>query len=86
MKIVSLLLLLVGAVVRPSHAHCPQSWWLHKGVRASGEYSCAPLPPDGVGDRDLKPQNIDLDSRVYCTGGSVAITNDGRTVGCQARH
>lgn len=76
----SAFLLLIAALARPGHAHCPHAWWLCLGVRSSGEYACC---LSTGGDLDLKPENIDLRSRVYCTNGTRAITVDGVAVGCQ---
>jgi hypothetical protein len=83
MRLVSLLLLLVASMLRPTRANCPPRWWLHEGVRATGEFQCAPLPPEPIGDRDLGFHDVELRSRIYCTGGHRAITVDGVAVGCQ---
>lgn len=79
--------------VRPERARCPSGWFV-EGVRPSGVSHCRRAPPDDPldwpgndprdrGDRDVKPDNAVLPVRVYCTGGSIPIVVDERTVGCQ---
>lgn len=67
----SIFLLCWSCALRPTRARCPDAWWVN-GVRPSGVWGCRPA--DG---RDLEIQ-----SRVYCTGGSIPIVVDDRTVGC----
>ncbi len=84
----SLVVIVVCAVMRPTHASCPGGWWLDRGVNPDGHYECAPavVGPDWTGTSDdpgwIPPERVR--GRVYCTGGARAISlNDGRTVGCQ---
>jgi hypothetical protein len=67
----SIFLLCWACATRPTHARCPPDWWIN-GVRPSGELGCRPA--DG--------RDIEIHSRIYCTGGSVPIVVDDRTVGC----
>lgn len=64
------LLLLLAALLRPSSARCPRSTYLDLGVRSSGEYRCAPLDGEGM----------TWAARVYCRGR--AVTEDGVSVIC----
>ena len=91
--VLSLLLFFLAAITRPQHARCPSGWFLDRGVRASGVYECAPLPPAhyvrtkrGGWIDASKGEGGAVESAIYCTGGQVAITRDGTTVGCEARH
>ena len=89
----SLLIWFLALVLRPNHATCPPQTWLDEGVRSNGVYECAPLPPaqwrrgprGGWVDQS-RDAAWSVEGEVYCTGGQVAITVDGRTVGCEARH
>ncbi len=87
---VSLLLLFITAITRPDHASCGDGYAL-QGIRPSGVFRCRPvstLPDPGSGvveDKTLDGREVE--SRVYCTGGSIPVTNDdGVRVGCEARH
>ena len=90
----SMLLLLWACATHQQHFTCAPGWWLPEGVRRDGDFACRRVPVgpelrDGRGvliDRSEQPDGI-VESRVYCTGGSVpVIGDDGRTVSCQARH
>ncbi len=94
--IVHVLAVLLAAVLafaasRPSSATCPRGWSLHEGVRRDGSYACwGPLEPKGCGEPvgpDIPCRRPPITrGRIHCTGGSVPIVVDERTVGCQARH
>ncbi|MBA3540536.1 MAG: hypothetical protein H0T79_13080 [Deltaproteobacteria bacterium] len=75
----TILVLLVGFVVRPSRADCPLRWHL-EGVKPSGSYLCR--PNGGPSDADEASPPGWLRGRVYCTGGTVPVTRDGRAIGC----
>lgn len=68
------LLLLLAALLRPSQARCPRGTWLDEGVRSSGEYRCAPIDGEGM----------TFVGRVYCPSGRAA-TDDGVSVRCAAK-
>ena len=69
--LLSIFLLCAAFVVHPTRARCPDAWWVN-GVRPSGDLACRPA--DG--------RDVEIHSRVYCTGGSSPIVVDDRTVGC----
>jgi hypothetical protein len=82
------LVAIVLAAILPARAACPPGWALGEGIRPNGEYAChAPLPRD-CGEDGQPPcaPPARRPGRVYCTGGHVPVTVDGRTVACQARH
>ena len=73
-----------------SRASCPPGWSVN-GIRPSGEYEClGELRPPGCGEPDatsppcMRPASSR--GRLYCTGGTIPIVVDHKTVGCQARH
>lgn len=83
----------VASVMKPQRAQCPKGWFV-EGVRSSGATQCrrelVDDPLDWPGEdrrdrdrRDIKPDNVALPLQVYCTGGSLPIVVDSRTVGCQ---
>lgn len=67
---------------------CERGWYL-EGVRPTGYTQCRPVPPAYCGEpvppfnkpcpKDTRTQAI----VIYCTGGSLPIVVDSRTVGCQ---
>lgn len=91
-----LVLALVVAILRPSSAQCPPGWSLGEGIRRTGEFACYSPPPRDCGDvrgpfeRPCKPSPMWPSkvrrARIHCTGGSIPIVVDERTVGCHARH
>ena len=88
--VLSLLAFFLAAVCRPNKARCPDGTWLDRGVRASGVYECAPLPPAhyvrtrrGGWIDASKSEGGAVESAIYCTGGTHAVTNNGVAVGCQ---
>lgn len=91
--LVSLALLALAFAVRPQRAVCPAGHDLRTGIRRSGAFRCwpavvGPMDDDGTfgrPERGVQPDGV-IESRVYCTGGSVPIVVDARTVGCQVRH
>jgi hypothetical protein len=89
--IVSIAILAIASVSRPSRARCPAGYDLRTGIRRDGRYQCWPHPvgdPEWDGtwqrpERGTQPNGI-LEGRIYCTGGARPIArDDGRTVGCQ---
>ncbi len=78
------------AVSRPSSAQCPRGWSLNEGIRRDGSFACWGPLERGCGEPvgpDIPCKRPPITrGRIYCTGGSVAIVVDERTVGCQARH
>lgn len=77
MPLVSYLLLLVAAIVRPSRAQCPPGAALSTGVRGDGRFACWITPADGEpGDA------VPVAGRVYCGAGESAETTDGVAVVC----
>ena len=82
-------LLLVAMCARPLEGQCPRGFYVD-GVRPSGVYGCIPAPPrepDARGhEPDPPPRNDpEVESRIYCTGGTIPIVCNDRVVGCQAR-
>jgi hypothetical protein len=86
-SIVELMILVV--LVALARARCPEGWSVN-GIRPDGSYEClSPIPRgcgEPVGDSPPCPPTTLSRGRIYCTGGSVPIVVDNRTVGCQARH
>ena len=88
--LLTLAVLAMVTIARPTHARCPDGWWLSEGVRETGEYSCVRraaeqlerTPHGGWIDVSEQPPGK-IESRVYCTGGMRAVTVDGVDVGCQ---
>lgn len=79
-SLLSVVVLCVCMVARPQRARCPSSWH-HEGVARDGTYHCVPsLVGDGW-DAPQPPGRIG--GEIYCTGGTVPIVEDERTVGCQ---
>lgn len=79
--LVSIALLSIACAMRPIHGRCPASWWVD-GVRPSGEYRCA----YSADDRDwptIDAWPVEIESRIYCTGGARPIVVNARSVGCQ---
>lgn len=84
--LVSMLVLALCAIVRPSKLSCPLSWHVST-VLPSGEFGCARNPASGVCDAkagcDDNTPDPEVRGRIYCSGGSVPIQRgDGQTVGC----
>ena len=86
-----LIALAVGSFMRPKRAQCPPNEFV-EGVRRDGSTRCArddSPPQDCRGARACHPTGEWTYTRplqIYCTGGSVPIVVDSRTIGCQARH
>jgi hypothetical protein len=91
--LLSLVLLAAAFILQPAAAQCPPGHGLRTGIRRSGLFECWPTPVGsmdwdgtyGRPERSVQPDGV-LESRIFCTGGSVPIVVDARTVGCQARH
>lgn len=85
----TLVLQVLAMLVTPARATCPSGHYVN-GIRPSGAFSCLPTPvgdPEydgtyGKPDRSVQPPG-ELESRIYCTGGTHPVVRDHRTVGCQ---
>jgi hypothetical protein len=91
--IAAVVLLLAGVVLQPSSSsgRCPAGWSLGEGVRRTGEFACYSPPPHDCGEprgpnERPCPTPVKARGRIHCTGGSVPIVVDERTVGCQMPH
>lgn len=88
LAIASVLLCLVAVVRHPQQARCPGDWSV-MGVRESGYTICTPPPPPNCGEptgayqQPCPDDPRELGIQIYCTGGSLPIVVDSRTVGCQ---
>lgn len=90
LALLSIACMLAAMATHPSRGRCPPRW-RNDGVRGDGRFECVrPLEggyDDVPGSRDASYQPPgELLGRIYCTGGSVPIVVDERTVGCEARH
>lgn len=74
MNLISLVVLLVGAVTRPTSARCPPRWHLN-GVRPDGGYAC----------RQPYPGELQVRGRIVCAAGTVPVMLDHARAGCRAR-
>lgn len=87
---VSLIMIAVAAIARPTTARCPRGWNMGDGIRRDGSYAChAPLPRgcgEPVGKFIPCPPVPKLYGRIYCTNGQQPIVINHERVGCQARH
>ena len=86
--LLSLLVLLASSFTRPQHATCPPNWAtyaIHRdGLFTCGHpYSCQDHFSLHGGWTSECEGLSELAGRIYCTGGSRPVTNDGVTVGCQ---
>ena len=85
-----LVVLLAAAVIRPTRARCPAGFFV-EGVRPSGTTQCLPVGPPSpscagaVICPDTPGPAHGIPIQIYCTGGSIPIVVDGRTVGCTMR-
>ena len=81
--IISALLALAGAVIRPTSARCPAGSWLAEGIRPSGEYACRFDPL--TDDTDTAPRGVvdrpTLRLRLWCSGDTYPRV-DGVRVWC----
>lgn len=86
--IAALLLSWWDAIVRPSSARCPEGF-AAEGVRPSGATTCRPVPPPNCGEptgEHTQPcvvPDVELPRAIHCTGGTMPIVVDARTIGCQ---
>ncbi len=88
--LLSLVLMAVCAIVKPTKARCPPGHDLRTGIRRSGHFECWPNPignaeGDGImgrPDRSVQPPWT-INARIHCTSGQLPIVVDYRTVGCQ---
>lgn len=74
-------ILLAARVREPTRARCPSDWWLSTGIQRDGTFRCA----RPMGRHEEAPAPGYLGGHIYCTGGSIPIVVDERTVGCQHR-
>lgn len=82
--------IMVGCVLRPRAARCPESFDLRTGVRADGRFECWPRPSGpldydgtwGKPDRSVQPEGV-IGGRIWCKGGTRPVVVDARAVGCQ---
>jgi hypothetical protein len=90
--IVTVIVLSVGVLARPTHVRCPDGTDLRAGIRRDGYFECWPRP---LGEPHWDPRArawIDdgfqpgwrLGGRVYCTGGT-EVLQDGQSAWCQPR-
>lgn len=84
--VLSVLLLVAFAIVRPERATCPPGSYV-EGVRPSGATQCLSVEPDydcsGANRCHGRAARWRVPMRIACTGGMRPIVVDGRTVGCQ---
>lgn len=87
--VISLVVLLVVVVSRPRRAECPRGWWLDAGVRAGGDYECAPLTPEqwregprGGWVDTSSATSARILGHVFCAAGERALTTNGAGVAC----
>ncbi len=88
----SLLLRLWSALVRPTHAACPQGYWVN-GIRPSGITDCIEVPGPDTADTDCGKQGrcsgngpalARLPLAIHCPSGRIAVvTKAPREVGCR---
>ncbi len=88
---VRLIVLVVMTLMPPQTKRCELGFTLHEGVRRDGNYACwGKLLPVGCGEPEDHPipcKRPEITrSRIYCTGGSVPVIVNERTVSCQASH
>lgn len=86
LALASEVLLLWAMATHPIRGHCPKAWYV-EGVQPAGDYACVKTPARNVCDTKAgcagdEPRDPRLRSRIYCTGGSVPVVVDDRTVGC----
>lgn len=91
-SVMSLLIIVVAIAARPTRAQCPRGFYLDAGIRTSGPdvgaFSCR-RPPIGGDDDVLTGRETAIEqpgvlrSRIYCTGGTMPVVVNHRTVGCQ---
>jgi hypothetical protein len=85
--LITAFVLMFAWAARPERATCPPCWYLDSGIRPSGLFRCVPdlvRDPAGSIDAALQPPGA-IEGMIYCTGGSVPIVVDYRTVGCTRR-
>lgn len=91
--LLSVLVMLVAAIDRPSSAACPPGFLIVEGVRRDGDFVCELAPPPNCGEPTgpfegvACPDRPRYRAKIYCTGGAEPIIDDdGLTVGCQRVH
>ncbi len=86
-----ILVTVLASITMPTTASCPMNMYV-EGVRPSGVTRCVrPLPDDPnhwPGEPEPEPSRLEdeIPLRIYCTGGTIPIVVNERTVGCQHRH
>ena len=99
MWILSLLILALSALLRPTQARCPVGYDLRTGIRRSGRYQCWPHPVAPLGwrggpieewdgtngrpERSVQPDGV-IEGRIWCGTGVVPIVVDDRRVRCES--
>jgi hypothetical protein len=88
-SIVSLFVLAVGAIHRPSTARCPPGWLIAEGIRRSGEFACTLPLPAGCGEpvgpeRPCPPRPL-IHGQIWCPETSEPMMIDHRAVGCRTK-
>ena len=76
--VASIVLIMVGLVIRPPHATCPPRWWIPEGMRTNGEFVCRP-PLTGTDERTARGILVDhstqppggIELHVYCPPNSI---------------
>lgn len=86
--IVTLIVLFTVAVIRPERIRAPVGYNV-EGVRPDGSTTIRVAPPRSCGE-PIPPNNQpcthrdrSFGARIYCTGGTLPIVVDERTIGCQ---
>ncbi len=78
--LITLAIIVITSIAEPRRVRCPSGWYA-EGVRPSGATTCRRAPIN-----DITPPTGAIDALVYCTGGSLPIVIDHRTVGCNRRN
>lgn len=76
----SVILISMGVLFAPARLACPIGTYLSDGVSRAGWFVCRRTLTGTENDAE-QPPGV-LVNKVYCTGGSVPIVINERTVGC----
>lgn len=89
--VLSIAVLAICALCRPSRARCPVGYDLRTGIQRDGSFLCWPNlvgDPEWDGtwgrapDRSVQPEGV-VAARIYCGGAPPITGDDGRSVGCE---
>lgn len=81
--ILTLILATRGYLTKPKKITCPRGFYA-EGVKPDGSSRCVKGPPNADAETW---DDYSFGIQLHCTGGQIPIIeNDGRTIGCQARH